>query len=41
VKQEGAVEYRVRIPDLPTRTDAQAVVEKVKALGLSGAAIGK
>jgi hypothetical protein len=41
VKTEAAVEYRVRIVNLPTERDAQAVAEKLKALGLPGAAIGK
>jgi hypothetical protein len=31
----------VRIANLPSEKDAQSVAEKVKALGLPGAAIGK
>jgi len=41
VKGDAAVEYRVRIVNLPSERDAQAVAERVKALGLAGAAIGR
>ena len=41
VKGAAAAEYRVRIVNLLSERDAQAVAEKVKALGLAGAAVGK
>jgi hypothetical protein len=34
-------EYRVRIVNLPNRNDAQAVVEKLKALGMTQAAVAR
>jgi hypothetical protein len=40
VKSAAAVEYRVRIVNLLSERDAQAVAEKVKALGLANAAVG-
>ena len=41
VKSAAAVEYRVRIVNLLSERDAQAVVEKVKALGIGSAAVGR
>jgi len=41
VKTQAGMEYRVRIVNLPGETDARAVAERVKALGLPGAAIGR
>jgi hypothetical protein len=41
VKGEAGVEYRVRIGNLGSERDAQAVAEKARALGFSGAAVGK
>jgi hypothetical protein len=41
VKSDAAVEYRVRIVNLLSERDAQSVAEKVKALGLAGATVGK
>ena len=41
VKMKGAEEYRVRILNLPSRKDAQAVAEKLKGLGMAQAAISK
>ena len=41
VKKEGAGEFRVRILNLPGLRDAQAMVEKLKGLGMAGATIGK
>jgi hypothetical protein len=41
VKSAAAVEYRVRIVNLLSERDAQAVAEKVKALGLANAAVGR
>jgi len=41
VKTEAAVEYRVRIANLPGEQDARAMTEKVRALGLPGAAVGR
>lgn len=40
-KEDGGEVYRVRIPNLPTRQDAAATAEKLKALGLADAGIGK
>ena len=40
VKGKAGPEYRVRIGNLASERDAQAVAEKVKALGFAGAAIG-
>lgn len=40
-KADGGEEYRVRISNLPTQRDAAAAAEKLKALGLAEAAIGK
>lgn len=40
-KEDGSVEYRVRIENLPTRQDAAATVEKLKALGLLDGAASK
>lgn len=39
VKTESGYEYRVRIQQLPTQRDAQAAVERIKALGLAEAAV--
>jgi len=41
VKSATAVEYRVRIVNLLSERDAQAMAEKVKALGLANATVGK
>ena len=41
VKGAAAAEYRVRIVNLLSERDAQAVAEKMKALGIAGAAVGK
>lgn len=38
-KEDGSLEYRVRIENLPTRQDAGALVKKLKALGMAGAVI--
>jgi len=34
-------QYRVRIVNIPTRKDAQALVEKLKSMGMEQAAVGK
>jgi hypothetical protein len=39
VKSDSGYEYRVRIQQLPTQQDAQAAIEKIKALGLAEAAV--
>ena len=36
-----SAEYRVRIVNVPSQNDAQAMVEKLKALGMTGAEVGK
>ena len=41
VKGAAAVEYRVRIVNLLSERDARAVAEKMKALGIAGAIVGK
>jgi sporulation related protein/FecR-like protein len=41
VKTADRVDYRVRVQNFPTRQDAAAAVEKLKALGLTGAAVSK
>jgi hypothetical protein len=41
VKGAAGVEYRVRVVNLLSERDAQAVTEKVRALGLAGATVGK
>jgi len=40
-KEDGGEEYRVRIQNLPTRQDARATAEKLKALGLAEAAVSR
>jgi len=40
-KEDGGEEYRVRIQNLPTRQDAGATAEKLKALGLAEAAVSR
>jgi len=39
-KDDGSIEYRVRIPNLATQQDAEATAAKLKALGLAEAAPG-
>lgn len=41
VAREGAVEYRVRIVNVPSERDARAVVEKLKLLGMTEAAVSR
>ena len=41
VKGAAAVEYRVRVANLLSERDAQAVAQKVKALGFANATVGK
>lgn len=41
VAREGAVEYRVRIVNVPSERDARAVVEKLKSLGMTEAAVSR
>ncbi len=41
VKGKAGPVHRVRIVNLSSERDAQAVADKVKALGFSGAAVGK
>jgi hypothetical protein len=40
-KDDGSIEYRVRVPNLATREDAAAAAAKLKALGMPDAAAGR
>jgi hypothetical protein len=40
-KDDGSIEYRVRVPNLATQEDAAAAAAKLKALGMPDAAAGR